>query len=420
MCGFFFSYNCNLNPNETWLELRGPDDRNELIQGKDRFIHFHLKTTENSHNGIQPFKTKHGVLMFNGTVYPDKETEYDYWFASLDDNVTRIHEAIRSVPGEFALVYVTDQTITIACDTFGTKPLWIAELADGLIVSSLRSAIPHNHLYRMQPNHIMTYDKNTMQIIKDSTLIDFDLTQKTQSYDRVHETFEQVMNDMITLTGKTSVAISSGMDSGVIQCFIEQNNPINQCVVYPSSENIAILSERQVMSNSHWSWIQPDGKKYTSVMHLWDLKADQPYHNHYERGEPEMHLIFKQMQKKGSVIALSGVGGDEIYSDYGWNGERYRSHSNFGGVWPANFSLIWPYHIMNQWLDYGLQLTDPIGGMYGIESRFPLIDRRLVQAWINTEQKLKNTKYKGWMQDYMDQYKYPYTLKKYGFRIVPE
>lgn len=416
MCGFFFSYNCTLDPDETWLRHRGPDARHELQEGTDRFIHFHLSTTANSYQGIQPFKTKHGVLMFNGTVYPSQGTEYDYWSASLDDNITRIHEAIKAVPGEFALVYVTDQYITLACDVFNTKPLWIAELKDGLMASSVRSAIPHNHLYRMQPNHIVTYDKATMQIIKDSTLIDFDLTQKAQSYDRVHETFEQVMRDMITLPHKTSVPISSGMDAGVIQCYAEHHQPVSHCVAYSPSEDQSILNQRHDLSGSHWSWCS-ETPPYTTVMTLWDLKADQPYHNYYERGEPEMHLIFQEIQSQGSVIALSGVGGDEIYSDYGWDGERYRAHSNFGGVWPANFSLVWPYHILNQWIDYGLQLTDPIGGMYGIESRFPLIDRRLVQAWINTDHRLKNAKYKGWMQDYMDQYHYPYTLKKHGFRI---
>ena len=62
--------------------------------------------------------------------------------------------------------------------------------------------------------------------------------------------------------------------------------------------------------------------------------------------------------------------------------------------------------------------TDFLAGYFGIETRNPLTDVDLVQAWINTTNKRKNS-YKSWMKVYMDQEKYPYTMTKvHSFREV--
>ena len=52
-----------------------------------------------------------------------------------------------------------------------------------------------------------------------------------------------------------------------------------------------------------------------------------------------------------------------------------------------------------------------IAGFNGLEARNPLLDTELVQAWLNTKSYLKN-QYKYWMKKYMDDHKYPYTMKK--------
>jgi hypothetical protein len=43
------------------------------------------------------------------------------------------------------------------------------------------------------------------------------------------------------------------------------------------------------------------------------------------------------------------------------------------------------------------------------------MDRELVQAWLNTTQRLKNSGYKAWMKAYMEAHGYPYSDIKTGF-----
>ena len=54
---------------------------------------------------------------------------------------------------------------------------------------------------------------------------------------------------------------------------------------------------------------------------------------------------------------------------------------------------------------------DLTSGYFGVEANNPLTDVGLVQAWLNTTQKLKN-EYKLWMKEYMLQEKYPFTTQK--------
>jgi hypothetical protein len=55
---------------------------------------------------------------------------------------------------------------------------------------------------------------------------------------------------------------------------------------------------------------------------------------------------------------------------------------------------------------------DFVCGYFGVEARNPLLDVNLVQAWLNTTSDLKNSGYKSWMVKYLEQEKYPYSLKK--------
>jgi hypothetical protein len=41
----------------------------------------------------------------------------------------------------------------------------------------------------------------------------------------------------------------------------------------------------------------------------------------------------------------------------------------------------------------------------------------LVQAWLNTTQRLKNRSYKDWMRTYMDEREYPYQTIKKGYAV---
>ena len=113
------------------------------------------------------------------------------------------------------------------------------------------------------------------------------------------------------------------------------------------------------------------------------------------------------MLPKGKRIMLTGDGGDDIYSDYGFHGQPMREWSRFGGQFPDDLWDVWPWHENNVFRDFHNR-HEVVGGHWGIEMRCPLMSVSLVQAWLNTTPRLKNLEHKGWMAQYMRDHKYPF------------
>ena len=62
---------------------------------------------------------------------------------------------------------------------------------------------------------------------------------------------------------------------------------------------------------------------------------------------------------------------------------------------------------------YGTQISylgkeESIGGSYGLETRYPFLDRDLVQEYLNLKQKFKNKFYKAPISHFLRTNKYPY------------
>ena len=127
--------------------------------------------------------------------------------------------------------------------------------------------------------------------------------------------------------------------------------------------------------------------------------------------DPLIHIVKNFVSKNNNKVLITGNGGDEIYNDYIDQDYGYkRGRSN--GKFPDNLSLIWPWHNHRPRLLNANSRFDIITGYFGAETRNPLLDRNLVQAWLNTSSKLKNKNYKDWMEIYLKEANYPYTLNK--------
>ncbi len=115
--------------------------------------------------------------------------------------------------------------------------------------------------------------------------------------------------------------------------------------------------------------------------------------------------------KKNKKIVLFGQGGDELYNDWHEQAMGFK-WTRTNGSFPPSLEFVWPWHNHNRQLHLSNTRTDFILGYFGLEARNPLLDVNLVQAWLNTTCALKNQGSKSWMKAYMDQEKYPYTMKK--------
>ena len=113
-------------------------------------------------------------------------------------------------------------------------------------------------------------------------------------------------------------------------------------------------------------------------------------------------------------IVASGQGGDEIYS----NRQQYTFDKPNPKIFDNNLSKIFPW----QNFFYGTQMSyiskeESVGGSFGLETRYPFLDKNLVQEYLNLSPNLKNQNYKAPITNFLKLHNYPYRLdaSKSGF-----
>jgi asparagine synthetase B (glutamine-hydrolysing) len=115
---------------------------------------------------------------------------------------------------------------------------------------------------------------------------------------------------------------------------------------------------------------------------------------------------------EGRRVALSGQGADEILSDY----SPWPDQSELKGVFPNDLRL-WPNFNYSCQESY-LMKEEYAGGAFGIETRYPYLDRDVVQEFLSLSADAKNQHYKAPLREYLVRNQYPFEEDvKRGFKI---
>jgi asparagine synthetase B (glutamine-hydrolysing) len=265
------------------------------------------------------------------------------------------------------------------------------------------------------PNTAVVFKRTKKEIIleKSSTITLFDLSQTVNNFDRVFENFERSVLERYNT--KTIVPLSSGMDSGAIAACLHFQNKIAAYSSRVGHENKDILTDRyKILSAENYIFNEVSYQTIKNTNHLkFDFKDSQNTQVAWEIGKYAKNLKIRYL--------LSGTGADEIYSDYGHNGIKLREHSLFGGKFPANLQPIWPWcHRPVLPLKTCVIVEDYVYGLFGIDTRNPYLDIRLIQSWLSTTVELKNKEYKSWQQLYLLEKKFPFNTDKKCLPIPKE
>ena len=136
-----------------------------------------------------------------------------------------------------------------------------------------------------------------------------------------------------------------------------------------------------------------------------------------DKGAVGLSFICEQAKKDGCLIYLSGQGADEIFSDYGFGGKTIYNHSSFAGKFPEDLNTIFPWNNFFQGTQYSyLGKEENVAGAWGIEGRYPFLDKDVVQEFLWLKPDLKNKNYKSVLTFYLKKYKIDFEKnKKIGF-----
>lgn len=437
-----------------YLRPRGPDATTHIrLHGFD-FVHNLLHMT--GERRPQPFVSPDGrvVGLFNGEIYNwrslSAEAEQRAGTAPYASDGESILPAYsfhgdrfpQVLEGEYAIAVFDfrKRQALFATDTFGTKPLWYALIPGQkkLAVATYKSALlrlgfADSTIHMVGPNRVLTISLTTYTILTETAVFEFDLRQfKTSTVDFI-ETFNRAVKkrteDLATTGRPLFIGLSDGFDSGAIHASLHQQSIRHHAFALIGEELPQMLHDRAIHSQD---------TSEVNVVLLNDLDFDREHAWLSQRAEPFGYLgfnltgqsgvladyasvglsyIVRLSRDRGALCYLSGSGGDEILSDYGFGGKKWCPQSSFGGLFPEDLSTIFPWSefFLSTQRDY-IHKEEHVAGAHGVETRYPFLDPRVVQEYLWLAPEVKNREYKAPLHDAFESWAYPFQKrKKTGF-----
>ena len=432
MCSFvvtnvLFNENTIRDANR-FSKARGPDATKHFYDKETGINWIHNLLHITGEKTVQPFIEESDlVFVFNGQIYNYKE------FASTTSsdgycigNAYSSNQLLDS-DGEFAIV-INDKPhnkIEVIGDAFATKPCWISIEGDKFAICSYKSsnlALGFSQAFKTDPNTRYVLDLGTMEIER-FEIYTWDLKQFKGSFDGWCRLFDLAIKKRVENTNeKFFVGLSSGYDSGCIVSSLQQHGEIFTTYSVRAAEDVGVLKERhdrldqdkkhlihmtKIDYYRHKRYIKKDCEYYCSEYYI----GGNYYVVQKDKGAVGTSFVCSHAKKDGFKIYMSGHGSDEIYSDYGFQGCPIPGfeHCDIAGLYPEELRTCFPWKNFNGYrmIDFAYK-DESVGGSYGLEVRYPFLDRALVQEFLNIQSGLKNANYKAPLYHYLKDNDYPF------------
>jgi asparagine synthetase B (glutamine-hydrolysing) len=285
---------------------------------------------------------------------------------------------------------------------------------------------------KLEANTILTLELDSKAFVNSIRTYEFVLHQFNDSFDGWIRAFEESVRKRTRgIREKVFIGLSSGYDSGGIACELNKQNVPYKAYTVVGHEDQDVLRKRYEMFNSNscgvhlqdnrWAYKDYINKNVEEFKYrIYSSSSDYNEFNtrlQDDNGSCGLSMICDNARKEGHKIYLSGSGSDEIFSDYGFNGEKKFLHSNFGGLFPEDLATIFPWASFygSTMVSY-LAKEEYVAGSYGIETRYPYLDKYVVQEFLSLTHTLKNSKYKSVLDEYLTRSNYPFEKNiKRGF-----
>ncbi len=371
MCGICGIFGLNKEESSTMVQRmnnaiahRGPDDDGFYVDEKVALGHRRLAIIDLSPAGHQPMQDSLNEMeiVFNGEIYNFQEIKSllpDYHFKTKTDTEVILAAykkwgvaCVHQFNGMFAFAIwdKTKQELFIARDRVGIKPLYYyqkdttvlfasevrAILESGLVPRKInKSALadyfiyqtvhaPHtliDGLFMLMPGHQMVINKSGVSINQYwSPQKNFSDHSKGKSYKEVCTDVNQLLSDAVKRRLISDVPfgafLSGGIDSSAIVGLMSkvQEQPV---------KTFTIVFDEEEFSEAKYARIIAD--KFKTDHHEFHLKPkdfldDLPLAlnalDHPSGDGPNSFIVSRITRQNGITMALSGLGGDELFAGY--------------------------------------------------------------------------------------------------------
>lgn len=444
MCSFIFSTKeiKDLELVNRVTKFRGPDVTTHKVIGGFTYVHNLLSIT-----GVitpQPFEKDGVVCLYNGEIYNHSIFgNYQSDGECLIDAYKKYGVTFtKELDGEFAILLVdyNENIILFSSDTFKTKPIFFSINNEDMGVSTYSEPLKwlgFNNIKKVTPNKTYVYDLKTKELKEMFTVVDFDVKNqhKKDMTDWVKSFENSISKRAFNTREKVFMGLSSGYDSGAICCELLKQNINFKVYTMRGTENENILQRRfQILDEHNVEYIilnKSDAELQETIKYIktnteqfrYTICSSSSNYNEFnllltdDGGSRHLSYISKTASQNGHKILLSGGGADEIFSDYGFGGRKLYQHSNFGGLFPNDLEKIFPWNsFYYSSMESYLAKDEYVGGSFGLEVRYPFLDKQVVQEFLWLDVDLKNKSYKYPLEHYLELNNFPFNKgEKLGF-----
>jgi len=385
------------------ISHRGPDGEGFYTDSFIGLGHRRLAIIDPSPAGHQPMITEDGSvsITYNGEVYNFRELRAElealgYKFRSNTDTevvLDAFHrwgtESVSRLNGIFAFA-VWDkrtQTLTLARDRYGTKPVYYYQKEETfLFASEIKSFLLHPD-FNVELDFEALYEYFTFQnIFTDKTLFkgvkvippgyilqislgnkkifseeywDFDFNEMEdpprfdEAVEELNRLFCQAVQRQLVSDVEISSYLSGGIDSGAITAIAADNFPYIKtfCIGFDLSSASGLelgFDEREkaemisaIYKTEHYEMVLKSGDMERCmeklIWHLEDPRVGQSYPNFYAA----------KLAGKFVKVVLAGMGGDELFGGYPWRYYRIAASPDFES-YVDNYYLYWQRLVPNR------------------------------------------------------------------------
>jgi asparagine synthase (glutamine-hydrolysing) len=347
------------------ISHRGPDAEGLWSNHFCVLGHRRLSIIDTSEAGNQPFKIEsdHLVVVFNGEIYNylelRKELEDTHVFTTQTDTEVILAaykkwgiECVHHFYGMFAFALwdEVEGHLFIARDRLGVKPLYYAETEQGVVFASeLRAILSTNWVNRkinpgsltdylryqtvhapntiidgvqmLMPGHRILITPKGMQIDRWWDLTDSRLrVDQSASKESIHKHVHELLTSSIELRMRADVPfgafLSGGIDSSIVVGLMSSisAHPVNTFSItfreeaYDESPYSELIAKR---FNTRHTAIQLSAEHFLEM-----IPAALHAMDHPSGDGPNTYVVSKATREAGVKMALSGLGGDEVFAGY--------------------------------------------------------------------------------------------------------
>ncbi|NNC85922.1 MAG: asparagine synthase (glutamine-hydrolyzing) [Bacteroidia bacterium] len=373
MCGIAGIFSKKLDPEKLGSALksmqsaighRGPDSNGIFVEDSIGLAHTRLAIIDLSPAGHQPmFSDDENIaLSFNGEIYNFEEIKSqitDYPFKSKTDTELIIAaykkwgiKSIEKLNGMFVLSIwdKKKKELFIARDRLGIKPLYFYKEEDSFLFSSeVRSLLASNlvpkklnkqslfeyftyqtvhapqtlvnNVYELLPGHYITITHNAFEIEeywKPSTSLNKDVVD--HSKDEVLKNINTLLNEAVEKRLMSDVPygafLSGGIDSSIIVGLMSKSlsNPVKTFTVTFDESEFSEAKYAETIAkrfNTDHTEIKLSPQDFLDEMPSALKALDHP-----SGDGPNSYIVSKVTKESGVTMAMSGLGGDELFAGY--------------------------------------------------------------------------------------------------------